>query len=110
MAESRLSEEQQKKFALDQFLEAWDKACENGVEADLLCEVMIYLAITDLVGERPEPTLQCPAGCDCSQGVILGDDPLNLIAYSIGLDKSSPALGSGGDAGEEVHRRFKMIG
>ncbi|MDC0360400.1 hypothetical protein OAN80_01230 [Alphaproteobacteria bacterium] len=54
MAESRLSEEQQKKFALDQFLEAWDKACENGVEADLLCEVMIYLAITDLVADRGE--------------------------------------------------------
>jgi hypothetical protein len=54
MAESRLSEEQQKKFALDQFLEAWDKACENGVEADLLCEVMMYLAITDLVADRGE--------------------------------------------------------
>ena len=54
MTESRLSEEQQKKFALDQFLEAWDKACENGVEADLLCEVMIYLAITDLVADRGE--------------------------------------------------------
>ena len=54
MAESHLSEEQQKKFALDQFLEAWDKACENGVEADLLCEVMIYLAITDLVADRGE--------------------------------------------------------
>lgn len=54
MAESRLSDEQQKKFALDQFLEAWDKACENGVEADLLCEVMIYLAITDLVADRGE--------------------------------------------------------
>ena len=54
MAESRLSDEQQKKFALDQFLEAWDKACENGIEADLLCEVMIYLAITDLVADRGE--------------------------------------------------------
>ena len=54
MAESRLSDEQQKKFALDHFLEAWDKACENGVEADLLCEVMIYLAITDLVADRGE--------------------------------------------------------
>lgn len=54
MAESSLSEEQQKKFALDQFLAAWDKACENGVEADLLCEVMIYLAVTDLVADRGE--------------------------------------------------------
>ena len=54
MAESRLSDEQQKKFALDQFLEALDKACDNGVEADLLCEVMIYLAITDLVADRGE--------------------------------------------------------
>ncbi len=25
------------------------------------------------------------------QGVIIGDDPLSMIAYSIGLDKSSPA-------------------
>jgi len=56
MAESRLSEEQQKKIALDLFLEAWDKSCEAGVEADLLCEVMIYLSITDLVADRGEET------------------------------------------------------
>lgn len=54
MAESRLSEEQQKKIALDLFLNAWDKACEQGVEADLLCEVMIYMAVTDLVADRGE--------------------------------------------------------
>ncbi len=54
MAESSLSEEQQKKLALDLFLGAWDKACEAGVEADLLCEVMIYLAVTDLVADRGE--------------------------------------------------------
>ena len=54
MAESRLSDEQQKKLALDLFLDAWDKACEQGVEADLLCEVMIYMAITDLVADRGE--------------------------------------------------------
>ena len=56
MAESRPSEEQQKKIALDLFLEAWDKSCEAGVEADLLCEVMIYLSITDLVADRGEET------------------------------------------------------
>ena len=32
-----------------------------------------------------------PVHITTGQGVILGDDPLNLIAYSIGLDKSSPA-------------------
>jgi hypothetical protein len=54
MAESELSEDQQKKLALDLFLTAWDKACETGVEADLLCEVMIYMAVTDLVADRGE--------------------------------------------------------
>jgi hypothetical protein len=54
MAESEISEEQQKKLALDLFLGAWDKACESGVEADLLCEVMIYMAVTDLVADRGE--------------------------------------------------------
>lgn len=54
MGESRLSDEQQKKIALDLFLGAWDKACEHGVEADLLCEVMIYMAVTDLVADRGE--------------------------------------------------------
>ena len=54
MAESRLSEDQQKKLALDLFLKTWDKACEAGVEADLLCEVMIYMAVTDLVADRGE--------------------------------------------------------
>jgi hypothetical protein len=32
-----------------------------------------------------------PEHITTGQGIILGDDPLNLIAYSIGLDKSSPA-------------------
>ena len=54
MAESRRTDEAQKKIALDLFLNAWDKACEQGVEADLLCEVMIYMAITDLVADRGE--------------------------------------------------------
>lgn len=54
MADSRLSEDQQKKIALDLFLNAWDKAAESGVEADLLCEVMVYMAVTDLVADRGE--------------------------------------------------------
>ena len=54
MADDGLSEEDQKKIALDLFLDAWDKACEQGVEADLLCEVMIYMALTDLVADRGE--------------------------------------------------------
>jgi hypothetical protein len=32
-----------------------------------------------------------PVHITTGQGVIVGDDPLNMIAYSIGLDKSSPA-------------------
>lgn len=54
MAESRLPEDSQKKIALELFLNAWEKASEQGVEADLLCEVMIYMAITDLVADRGE--------------------------------------------------------
>jgi len=49
-----MDEAQQKKLALDLFLDAWDKACDAGVEADLLCEVMIYMAVTDLVADRGE--------------------------------------------------------
>jgi hypothetical protein len=52
MAQSELSEEQQKKIALDLFLDAWDAACEAGVDADLLSETLIYLALTDLVADR----------------------------------------------------------
>jgi hypothetical protein len=52
MATSTLSEEQQKKIALDLFLDAWDAACEAGVNADLLSETLIYLALTDLVADR----------------------------------------------------------
>ena len=33
-----------------------------------------------------------PVHITTGQGVIIGDDPLNLKAYSIGLDKSSPAF------------------
>lgn len=51
---SALSEEQQKKIALDLFLDAWDAACEAGVNADLLSETLIYLALTDLVADRGE--------------------------------------------------------
>ena len=54
MASSQLGEEQQKKIALDLFLDAWDKACEIGVSADVLAEVLIYLALTDLVVDRGE--------------------------------------------------------
>lgn len=54
MAAAQLSEEQQKKIALETFLDAWDKCCEIGVSADLLAEVLIYLALTDLVVDRGE--------------------------------------------------------
>ncbi len=54
MGQSQLGEEQQKKIALDMFLDTWDKACEMGVSADTLAEVLIYLALTDLVVDRGE--------------------------------------------------------
>jgi hypothetical protein len=54
MGQSQLGEEQQKKIALDMFLDTWDKACEIGVSADTLAEVLIYLALTDLVVDRGE--------------------------------------------------------
>lgn len=54
MAESQMSTDRQKKVALDLFLDAWDKAMEAGVDADLLSEVLIYMGVTDLVADRGE--------------------------------------------------------
>ena len=54
MAESQMSTDRQKKVALDLFLDAWDKAVEAGVDADLLSEVLIYMGVTDLVADRGE--------------------------------------------------------
>lgn len=54
MATNELTTEQQKKVALDLFLDAWDAACDQGVSADLLAEVALYLALTDLVADRGE--------------------------------------------------------
>jgi hypothetical protein len=54
MAESQMNTDRQKKLALDLFLEAWDKAMEAGVDADLLSEVLIYMGVTDLVADRGE--------------------------------------------------------
>jgi len=56
-AEEPKSEEEQKREALAIFLDAWDQAAEAGIEADLLAEVMIYMAVADLVADRgEEPT------------------------------------------------------
>ena len=54
MADSQLDPERQKKIVLDLFLEAWDKATQAGVDIDLLCEVMVYMGITELVADRGE--------------------------------------------------------
>ena len=54
MAESQLDPDRQKKIVLDLFLDAWEKATEAGVDTDLLCEVMVYMGITDLVADRGE--------------------------------------------------------
>ena len=54
MASSTLQPDKQKKIVLDLFLEAWDKASDAGVDADLLSEVLIYIGVTDLVADRGE--------------------------------------------------------
>ena len=54
MAESQLDPDRQKKIVLDLFLDAWEKAMEAGIDTDLLCEVMVYMGITDLVADRGE--------------------------------------------------------
>lgn len=54
MARNRLSEAHQKKIALELFLDAWDTAGERGVTNEVLAEVLIYLAVTDLVADRGE--------------------------------------------------------
>lgn len=54
MAESQLDPDRQKKIALELLLEAWDKAIDVGIDADLLSEVMVYMGVTDLVAGRGE--------------------------------------------------------
>lgn len=80
MGSSQLGEEQQKKIALDLFLDAWDKACEIGVSADVLAEVLIYLALTDLVVDRGE---------DWTADVV-SDLPERIRAGEFTLDEQQP--------------------
>lgn len=45
---------EQKRKAMLMFLDAWDEGCAQGIPSDLLSEVCLYLAISDLVEERGE--------------------------------------------------------
>lgn len=54
MGQRELGEESQRKIAIEMFLDTWDKAAEYGVSAEILAEVLIYLAVTDLVDDRGE--------------------------------------------------------
>lgn len=54
MGQRGLGEESQRKIAIEMFLDTWDKAADYGVTAEILAEVLIYLAVTDLVDDRGE--------------------------------------------------------
>lgn len=54
MGQQALGEESQRKIAIEMFLDTWDKAADFGVSAEVLAEVLIYLAVTDLVDDRGE--------------------------------------------------------
>lgn len=47
-------EAEHKRKAMTLFLDAWDEACTQGIPSDLLSEVCLYLALTDLVEDRGE--------------------------------------------------------
>jgi hypothetical protein len=44
----------QRKQAMTLFLDAWDEACSQGLSGNLLSEVCLYLALTDLVEDMGE--------------------------------------------------------
>lgn len=46
--------EEQKRKVMALFLDTWDEACAQGLPSDLLSEVCLYLALTDLVEDYGE--------------------------------------------------------
>lgn len=46
--------EEQKRKVMTLFLDAWDEACAQGLPSELLSEVCLYLALTDLVEDHGE--------------------------------------------------------
>ena len=52
--ESEGFEAEHKRKAVGLFLDAWDEACTQGIPSDLLSEVCLFLALTDLVEDRGE--------------------------------------------------------
>lgn len=49
MTTSTLSEDQQKKRALDAIISAWEAALADGVDPDLLASTAIFAALADMV-------------------------------------------------------------
>lgn len=45
---------EQKRDAMLMFLDTWTEACAKGISGDLLQEVCLYLAVSDLIEERGE--------------------------------------------------------
>ena len=46
--------DEQKKQVMMMFLDTWDEACAQGISSELLSEVCLYLALTDLVEDYGE--------------------------------------------------------
>lgn len=46
--------DEQKRKAMTLFLDTWDEGCAQGIPSELLSEVCLYLALTDLVEEHGE--------------------------------------------------------
>ncbi|MDF1748923.1 MAG: hypothetical protein P1V34_08630 [Alphaproteobacteria bacterium] len=46
--------EEQKRKVMTLFLDVWDQACVEGIPSELLSEVCLYLALTDLVEDHGE--------------------------------------------------------
>lgn len=46
--ESDLSQEQ-RRDAIEKFLDSWDESCALGISSDLLIDVCLYLALTEMV-------------------------------------------------------------
>lgn len=46
--------DEHKRRAMNLFMDAWDQGCTQGIPSELLSEVCLYLALTDLVEEHGE--------------------------------------------------------
>lgn len=46
--------DEQKRQVMSLFLDTWDQACVQGLPSELLSEVCLYLALTDLIEDHGE--------------------------------------------------------